>query len=124
MEDTSATEFGVAPYTADWYYCAIVEWRGRETDTDYIDGYASGSAPTIKGLREFTACRHVWVGGMCYVHEEDLAAVAASGRRIECENCDAVYGEKEPQRFKVLEWEVKATPHGKFASTLRSKAQQ
>lgn len=30
---------------------------------------------------------HRWVGGMCYIHAEDVEAIAATGRTVECEKC-------------------------------------
>jgi hypothetical protein len=38
-----------------------------------------------------TTCRHSWVAGMMYVHDEDLATVAAV-RTVECEHCDVTVG--------------------------------
>lgn len=37
-----------------------------------------------------TECAHVWVAGMCYVDDEDVAAVAAT-RPVRCEKCDNAY---------------------------------
>lgn len=41
-------------------------------------------------------CRHTWVGGMCFVHDEDAESVnaerVANGLKpLECQNCDAAY---------------------------------
>lgn len=40
-------------------------------------------------------CLHSWVGGMIYVHDEDLESVAREraewGGTVECEKCDAIY---------------------------------
>lgn len=36
------------------------------------------------------ACRHVWVAGMMYVHDEDVEAVAAI-RPVECERCEVPF---------------------------------
>ena len=105
------TTYGVAPNTADWYYCAVVDYGTG--DSDHIDGYATGPRPTVRGLRAHTACRHSWVSGMCKVHEEDLESVSAS-RPVTCERCDLVYGCKPKPLFQVLEWEVKATPQGAY----------
>lgn len=118
MSDTLAetgTTFDVDPQQADWYYCAVIKVFG---ETDYVDGYASGDEPTQEGLQEYSRCRHVWMGGMCYVDDEDVEAVAAEAR-VECERCDATYHTRNDRRFvkplKILEWEVKATPHGKHS---------
>lgn len=39
-------------------------------------------------------CDHVWVAGMCYVHEEDLEYTAEArkkfGETVKCECCDHV----------------------------------
>ena len=40
--------------------------------------------------RCWTECKHSWVAGMMYVHDEDLDDVAAV-RKVECEKCDKVY---------------------------------
>lgn len=36
-------------------------------------------------------CRHRWVAGMMYVHDEDLVSVARV-RNVECERCEEVVG--------------------------------
>jgi hypothetical protein len=36
-------------------------------------------------------CRHSWVAGMMYVHDEDLVTIAAM-RPVECERCETVIG--------------------------------
>jgi len=105
------TTFGVNPQTADWYYCLIVEMLG---ETDYLDGYATGKRPTRATAKEAHQCRHSWVAGMMYVHEEDLDTVSAE-RPVTCEQCDAVYGRRNPPLFKVLEFEVNATPQGAYS---------
>jgi hypothetical protein len=104
------TTFGVPPDTADWYYCAVIERPDGETD--YIDGYATGAEPTRSGLREHAACQHSWVGGMMHVHEEDLKKSAAT-RKVECEKCNLIYGQKEQPAFRILEWTTQKTPHSK-----------
>jgi hypothetical protein len=35
-------------------------------------------------------CRHVWVAGMMYVHDEDVESVAAV-RPVECERCEVPF---------------------------------
>jgi hypothetical protein len=42
-----------------------------------------------------TSCRHVWVAGMMYVHDEDLAGCAAA-RTVECERCELTVGPDTP----------------------------
>ena len=34
-------------------------------------------------------CDHRWVGGMCYIHPEDVETIASTGRYVECERCGA-----------------------------------
>lgn len=41
-------------------------------------------------------CRHSWVAGMMYVHDEDLDAVARM-RTVECERCEVVYSPEVAQ---------------------------
>lgn len=41
-------------------------------------------------VRPGVDCSHVWVAGMCYVDDEDVAAIAAI-RPVSCEKCDSVY---------------------------------
>jgi hypothetical protein len=61
--------------------CAAVNFDGYVWSVDWTD--------------EPTTCRHSWVAGMMYVHDEDLDAVyaarSARGETIECERCEAVY---------------------------------
>lgn len=107
---SNATRFGVAPSEADWYYCATYAFHG---ETDYIDGYATGEAPTVEALRESMRCTHSWTAGMCYVSEEDIPTAVEEGWRLECERCDSTYANRDAlPRLDVLEWEVSATPHG------------
>lgn len=101
-----ATTFDVAPSDATWYYCAIIDLYG---ETDYVDGYASGDKPTRATLQEHSKCRHTWVAGMMYVHDEDVETVAAE-RHVSCEKCDASWSQRDRNPLKILEWEVKAIP--------------
>lgn len=54
------------------------------------------------GTREWDCERdgHTWVGGMCYVHDEDAESTNAERLDkgldpLECERCEAKYGEDE-----------------------------
>lgn len=105
---SDATVYGVAPNESDWYYCANIDRFDGETD--YMDGYATGDRPTITSWTASLECApHSWVGGMMYVSDEDLDAVSAV-REVTCERCDTVYGKAWRPSFKVIEWQVKATP--------------
>lgn len=108
---TSSTRFGVSPQEADWYFAAVIDVHG---ETDYIDGYAAGDEPTQDGFLADRRCRHTWVAGMCYVHDEDVESVAAV-RHVECEKCETSYADRDRPRYDVLEWECQATPHGAHA---------
>lgn len=42
------------------------------------------------------AYTHVWTAGMSYVHQEDVAGIHATGRRMECERCEDFYPSQRP----------------------------
>jgi hypothetical protein len=49
-----ATRYAVAPSDADWYYSATITRNvPGGTETDYVDGYASGERPTKHGYQEW-----------------------------------------------------------------------
>lgn len=102
----SDTDYTVRPSDAQWYYVAEIDLFG---ETDYIDGYASGDAPTLNGFQESRRCRHAWVAGMMYVDDEDVEAVNAV-RPVECEACGRSYAERDKLPLSVLGWTV--TPIG------------
>lgn len=98
----------VAASDADWYYCAVVERPWGETD--YVDGYAAGARPTLEEFQTHNKCNHEYVAGMMVVNSEDLESISSS-RKVECQQCDHVYGTPE-KPIKVIEWETAPTPHG------------
>ncbi len=55
-------------------------------------------AKLLKEDEDARKCNHTWVGGMCYVHDEDAATVNAERvargvSPLECERCGASYRE-------------------------------
>ncbi len=112
---SETTRFDVDPQQADWYWCLGIDLFG---ETDYVDGYAAGDRPTLADIQNHKRCRHSWTAGMMYVHDEDVEYVAknaAPSQPVECEKCEATYAQRDRDPFKVLEWEVRATPHGAHA---------
>lgn len=61
-----------------------------------LDLSLAGSGVSSVDMWSYETCSHTWVGGMCYVHEDDAEAVNAerlskSLTPLECENCGESY---------------------------------
>lgn len=67
------------------FHCSAEQWDDVAARLRALD-----DPPTIIDARGTPPCRHRWVAGMMYVHDEDVAAVAAI-RPVVCEKCDAPY---------------------------------
>ena len=64
-------------------YVAIVAFWLPEGDDD--------GDTVMEGWAVARRCDHDWLAGMMRVHPEDIEAVAATGRRVECMHCEITY---------------------------------